>query len=88
MANPLVAALGPLGVMACCACIALQIAIWGLFATVIAMAAFTKQWLDAVKTANGLSGEGVQIIFSHALLIGILCLYGYLGIRRATRSAD
>ncbi|CAF4739483.1 unnamed protein product [Rotaria socialis] len=82
------AALGPVGGLAACACCLLLAAIWGLFATTIALAVFTKQWVSAVRTANSISGGGVQMVFSHALLIGILCLYGYIGIRRTIRSAN
>ncbi|CAF3307543.1 unnamed protein product [Rotaria socialis] len=88
MVNPLAAALGPVGGLAACACCLLLAAIWGLFATTIALAVFTKQWVNAVRTANSISGGGVQMVFSHALLIGILCLYGYIGIRRTIRSAN
>ncbi|CAF1243993.1 unnamed protein product [Adineta steineri] len=89
MANPLVAALGPVGGLAACACCLIIAAIWGLFATMIALAVYTKEWRDAIKRANNISGAGdVQMFFSHALLLGILCVYGYVGLRRAIRSAN
>ena len=88
MVNPLVAALGPIGGLAACACCLILAAIWGLFATTIALAVYTKKWLDAVKDANGLNGGAEQIIFSQALLIGILCVYGFVALRRAIRSAN
>ncbi|CAF1262846.1 unnamed protein product [Adineta steineri] len=62
MANPLVAALGPVGGLAACACCLIIAAIWGLFATMIALAVYTKQWRDAIRRANNISGAGdVQI---------------------------
>ncbi|CAF2719355.1 unnamed protein product [Rotaria sp. Silwood2] len=88
MGAPLAAALGPIGGLAACACCLILAAIWGLFATTIALAVYTKKWVDAVKQANGLGSGAEQILFSHALLIVILCVYGYLGIRRAIRSAN
>ena len=87
MAGPAAAALGPLGLLSCCACCAILAAIWGLFATTIALAVYTKRWVDAVKKANGISGAE-QMIFSQGLLIGVLCIYGYLALRRALRSAN
>jgi hypothetical protein len=45
MVNPLVAALGPVGGLAACACCLLIIAIWGLFATMIALAVYTSKHL-------------------------------------------
>ncbi|CAF1160401.1 unnamed protein product [Rotaria sp. Silwood1] len=88
MAAPLAAALGPIGGLAACACCLIIIAIWGLFATTIALAVYTRRWADAIRQANGLNGGAEQIFFSHALLIIGLCVYGYLGIRRAIRSAN
>ena len=89
MAGPAAAALGPLGLLSCCACCAILAAIWGLFATTIALAVYTRRWVDAVKTANGISGNGAeQMIFSQGLLISVLCIYGYLALRRALRSAN
>jgi hypothetical protein len=44
MVNPLVAALGPVGGLAACACCLLIIAIWGLFATMIALAVYTSKF--------------------------------------------
>ncbi|CAF2399617.1 unnamed protein product [Rotaria sp. Silwood2] len=82
------AALGPVGGLACCACCLIIAAIWGLFATTIALAVYTRKWVDAVKQANGLGSGVEQMIFSQALLIGILCIYGFLGLRRALRSAN
>lgn len=43
MANPLAAALGPIGGLAACACCLLIAAIWGLFATTIALAVYTSR---------------------------------------------
>ena len=86
MVNPLVAALGPVGGLAACACCIIIAAIWGLFATTIALAVYTKKWRDAVRTFYGLSGA-TETIYSQTLLIGILCVYGYLAIRRAIRTA-
>jgi hypothetical protein len=43
MVNPLVAALGPVGGLAACACCLIIIAIWGLFATTIALAVYTSK---------------------------------------------
>jgi hypothetical protein len=88
MVNPLVAALGPIGGLAACACCLILAAIWGLFATTIALAVYTNKWLSAVKTVYGINSGPTETIFSQALLIGILCLYGYLALRRAIRSAD
>ncbi|CAF4558614.1 unnamed protein product [Rotaria sp. Silwood1] len=82
------AALGPIGGLAVCACCLIIIAIWGLFATTIALAVYTRRWADAIRQANGLNGGVEQLIFSQALLIGILCVYGFLGLRRALRSAN
>ncbi|CAF3274321.1 unnamed protein product [Rotaria sp. Silwood2] len=73
MGAPLAAALGPIGGLAACACCLILAAIWGLFATTIALAVYTKKWVDAVKQANGLGSGAEQILFSHALLIVILC---------------
>lgn len=105
MVNPLAAALGPVGGLAACACCFIIAAIWGLFATTIALAVYTSknlieifrlsirlscflgQWRDALRDAYGLSGSGaVQIFVSHALLIGILCAYGYAALRRSMRA--
>ncbi|CAF1267791.1 unnamed protein product [Adineta ricciae] len=89
MVNPIGAALGPVGGLAACACCLIIAAIWGLFATTIALAVYTKQWRDAIRSANNLSGAGdLHMFFSHALLLGILCVYGYLGVRRALRTAN
>lgn len=110
MVNPLAAALGPVGGLAACACCLLIAAIWGLFATTIALAVYTSKsslslflssfpqtnlsschslgrWRNAIRDAGGISSSAVEILSSHALLIGILCLYGYVGLRRALRSA-
>ncbi|CAF1377871.1 unnamed protein product [Rotaria magnacalcarata] len=87
MVNPLAAVLGPVGGLAACACCLLLAAIWGLFATTIALAAITKQWVDAIKKVYPESGAA-EMVHSHYLLVGILCLYGYLGLRRALRSAN
>ncbi|CAF1593905.1 unnamed protein product [Rotaria magnacalcarata] len=81
------AVLGPVGGLAACACCLLLAAIWGLFATTIALAAITKQWVDAIKKVYPESGAA-EMVHSHYLLVGILCLYGYLGLRRALRSAN
>jgi hypothetical protein len=43
MVNPLVAALGPVGGLAACACCLIIAAIWGLFATTIALAVYTRK---------------------------------------------
>ena len=43
MVNPLAAALGPVGGLAACACCLLIAAIWGLFATTIALAVYTSK---------------------------------------------
>ena len=88
MVNPLVAALGPIGGLAACACCLILAAIWGLFATTIALAVYTKKWLDAVKDANGLNSGATEMICGQALLIGILCVYGFLALRRAIRAAN
>jgi hypothetical protein len=45
MVNPLVAALGPVGGLAACACCLIIAAIWGLFATTIALAVYTSKQL-------------------------------------------
>jgi len=87
MVNPLVAALGPIGGLAACACCLIIIAIYGLFATMIALAVYTKRWRDAIKTASGLNNGAVEILLNHGLLIGVLCVYGYVGLRRALRTA-
>jgi hypothetical protein len=107
MVNPIVAALGPVGGLAACACCIIIAAIWGLFATTIALAVYTSknigvffsrkisiiifrigQWRNAIRQANGISNDGAVQMFSQALLIGILCLYGYVALRRAIRSAN
>jgi len=46
MVNPLAAALGPVGGLAACACCLLIAAIWGLFATTIALAVYTSMNFD------------------------------------------
>ena len=46
MANPLAAALGPVGALTGCACCLLLAAIWGLFATTIALAVYTSKTLS------------------------------------------
>jgi hypothetical protein len=43
MANSLGAALGPVGGLAACACCLIILAIWGLFATMIALAVYTRK---------------------------------------------
>jgi len=51
MVNPLAAALGPVGGLAACACCLLIAAIWGLFATTIALAVYTSKqrlWLRSL----------------------------------------
>lgn len=45
MVNPLAAALGPVGGLAACACCLIIAAIWGLFATTIALAVYTSKSL-------------------------------------------
>ena len=105
MVNPLAAALGPIGGLAACACCFIIAAIWGLFATTIALAVYTSKiliemcfskffhiflgrWRNAIRDAFGVSGNGaVQIFVNHALLIGILCAYGYAALRRSMRAA-
>ena len=88
MANSLAALLGPIGGLAMCGCCGIITAVWGLFATTIALAVFTKKWVDAVKTANGVGGGAAEMIFNQTLLIAVLCMYGLIGLRRALRSAD
>ena len=87
MVNPIAAALGPIGGLAACACCFILAAIWGLFATTIALAVYCQRWVDAIKKANNLSGAA-DFGYSQFLLIGILCLYGIIGLRRALRSAN
>ncbi|CAF0917514.1 unnamed protein product [Rotaria sordida] len=82
------AVLGPIGALAACSCCLIVTAIWGLFATMIALAVYTRGWADAVRQVNGLGSGAEQIFYSHALLIIVLCVYGYLGIRRAICSAN
>jgi hypothetical protein len=43
MVNPLAATLGPVGGLAACACCLIIAAIWGLFATTIALAVYTSK---------------------------------------------
>lgn len=43
MANPLAAALGPIGGLAACACCLIITAIWGIFATMIALAVYLSK---------------------------------------------
>lgn len=43
MVNPIAAALGPVGGLAACACALIVAAIWGLFATTIALAVYTRR---------------------------------------------
>jgi hypothetical protein len=43
MGNSLGAALGPVGGLLACACCLIIIAIWGLFATTIALAVYTSK---------------------------------------------
>jgi hypothetical protein len=49
---------------------------------------FLEKWRDAVRIAKGVSSGTEAMFFSQILLIGILCLYGYIGLRRAIRSAQ
>ena len=52
MVNPLVAALGPVGGLAACACCLIIAAIWGLFATTIALAVYMSKSRDACEHSN------------------------------------
>lgn len=55
----------------------------------ISLFAFAEKWEDAIKRAGGISDNGAaQMLFSHGLLIGILCIYGWFGLRRAFGSAQ
>ncbi|CAF0824394.1 unnamed protein product [Didymodactylos carnosus] len=86
MVNPLTVALGPIGGLAACACCLIIAAIWGLFATMIALAVYTKRWKTAIEDAGFGSSNGMHMILSQSLLIGLLLVYGYIGIRRLLRS--
>jgi hypothetical protein len=46
MVNPLAATLGPVGGLAACACCLIIAAIWGLFATTIALAVYTSNGIS------------------------------------------
>jgi len=86
MVNPLTVALGPIGGLAACACCLIIAAIWGLFATMIALAVYTKRWKDAINSAGFNGNAAMHTILSQSLLIGLLLVYGYIGIRRLLRS--
>jgi hypothetical protein len=49
MVNPLAATLGPVGGLAACACCLIISAIWGLFATTIALAVYTSENLFSLS---------------------------------------
>ena len=49
---------------------------------------FLERWKEAVQAFAGTSGAAEQLFSNHLLLVAILCLYGYLGVRRALRSAN
>ncbi|CAF1274364.1 unnamed protein product [Rotaria sp. Silwood1] len=73
--------LSPIGGLAICACCLIIIAIWGLFASMIALAIYTRRWAYAIREANDLYDRANQIYISYALLILILCIYLFFPIR-------
>lgn len=66
MVNPLAAALGPVGGLAACACCLIIAAIWGLFATTIALAVYTSENRFA-SLSEHLSSTGASLRFSRTM---------------------